>query len=80
MAFSYVLQLSNRSKGDTVNAPFTVESDSLHQLEKYVMTTYLKRDGDTCIIRTPTDRLIIIEKDTTNKSRFNSGYKFNTNI
>ncbi len=80
MAFSYVLQLSNRSKGDTINAPFTVEAETLHEVENYVMTTYLKRDGDTCVIRTPTDRLIIIEKDSTYKARFNSGYKFNTNI
>ena len=84
--YTYKLQLSDTSQGGINNnkpfkvRPFKVKALTLLDVEKYVMTKVLKRDGDLCIITTKTGRIITIEKDSTYKARFNSGYKFNTNI
>ena len=78
--YTYTLQISNVSKGDTNNKPFKVKALTLYDVEKYIMTKCLKHDGDHCIITTLTGHTVTIEKDSTYKARFNSGYKFNTNI
>ena len=73
----FTLQLSNRSRGDNVNVPFKMEADNLHSLTIYVMTKYLRREGDTCIITTSGifKKIIVIEKDSSFVSRFHSGYR-----
>ena len=71
----FTLQLSNRSRGDNVNAPFKVDADSLQDAQRYVINQYLRREGDQCIINTPTDRTIVITKEREYRAHPFNGYR-----
>jgi hypothetical protein len=68
----FIIRLSNKVKA------LKVVADSLQDAEKHIINKYLINDGDHCMITTPTGRIVTIEKDSTFKARFYSGYKFHT--